>query len=1017
MSQTGSKISHAVIRTLYNTISWYNNNRGAGKAGIVLSYYGTWRELHALTVNISDDGWKAIRALANNMNITLTNRDNEWMFLFAIETYLHLFVRALALSKLGRLQPNARDFMNQIFSLRNIFEPSLFEWVFEACTDTSLPLRHTLEQNIDVMLQILYNLNTTVLTTDVFRELYQNILPAEIRRSLGEFYTKEDVVDEVLDAANLNDDAITNLYNRWKKAKEGVSGNASIPIILDPACGSGSFLLRVVDRAFKALGCRPDIANFLEDTIVGIDINPFAVEMARLNLILKLTDNMYTLCKAAYTPTKIGIYWGDSLAKFNSGINVMAQPRIVVKVPAFKQILDKESIDIPMLQNVGALQLVDLAYTYVKSGKTAQEFVDYISKISPTAVSRYNELTKFYEDIKRIHEAGNERLIELLKNTIVISSLIGSCDYVIGNPPWVRIHRVAKHILSFLKENYRYFGPNSTYDPRFRRTKTPFGEQHDYAIAFVERGLEFLREGGTLSYVITSKIARAMYAGALREDLVKNYKILEIRDYSLYPVPLFQDAVNYPLVISIKKEKPDENHKVKITVANTVGGKKGFEVSQNELPLNKNDCKSPWLLVPQNVTNVYRKIACKSSRLGDIYEVHRGVMTSADDIFIGKIKQIDCNNNTALVEFNNGALRYIELQLLHPFVRGRDIDPFSFTYSDYIVFTHDVNTFDPLWDADQMRVLQTLNLLRQGIRVSSAGGAVVYSIPIQKEQNAQNILSEYISRLNTLRSYGYNVEKVVPCAVRECYRILKDNVKVLDIRFDIQGNVLMIYVEGLNIPAAPRATQHFISNLKKLLGRDDYRAHLPPWTLFRVIKSKFNDYRIAWQEMAKHFETCILPVKISVNECGDARVKIVIPHETVYFIVEPSRDKAVKLLLYLNSDFVQSLLKLWAWSARGGYYRHVSVTVGHLPLPFQLLQGNIWNWLENYIKDVKDEELNKALEGIFDENRDRLIKELIQVLDISEEEYKAVVEWGTWLNELGPLEETPPLEEEELEEE
>jgi len=1014
MSRQGSRLSHSIIRALYEAIAWYNSNRGAGKAGIVLNYYDMWRDLHALTVNISDEGWDAIRELADTMNIKLANRDNGWMFLFAIETYLHLFMRALALSKLGRLEQDIEHFMNQIHSHRSIFEPSLFEWVFEACTDPSLPVGSALVQNINIMLQVLYNLNTTTLTTDVFRELYQNILPVKIRRSLGEFYTEENVIDEVLDAAGLNTNAIVELYNKWRKARKNGS---KTPIVLDPACGSGSFLLRVVDKAFKALGCRPDIAGFLEDIIVGIDINPFAVEMARLNLVLKLADLMYTMCKATYTPANIRIYWGDSLAKSNPGTSVLGQPRVTARVPTFAQVLGKEDINIPILQGMDVLRLIDTAYGYVKSGRTVQEFVDDISKISPDAIDKRNALVAFYNDISKIHQTGNEKLVELLKSIIAISSLVGSCDYVIGNPPWVRIHRVAGHVMDFLRKSYKYFGPNSAYNPGFKKTKTPFKEQHDYSVAFVERGLEFLREGGILSYVITSKIARAMYAGALREDFVTNYKILEIRDYSLYPIPLFQDVVNYPLIISVKKENPDENHKVRITVANTIGNKKSFEVPQNELPLDKNNRKSPWLLSPQNVINVYRKIVCKSSRLGDKYEVYMGTKTAADDIFVGKIKQIDCNNNVAEIELGGGSLRYIELQLLHPLVKGRDIDPFSFTYERYIVFTHDTNTFDPLWDSEQKRVLQILGLLSRDIEVSYAGGVMVYSISTQSTQNTQNVFNKFINALKTLQRIGYSIRTVTPCAVRGCYEILRNNAKVLDISLDIRGGTVMVYVGGLRIPNAPKATQHFLRNLGKLIERKNYRANLPPWAIFAVSKDKFRNYRIAWQEIARHFEACILPVKISVNECGNVRVKTVIPHLTVYFIVEPDRDKAVKLLLYLNSDFARALLKLWTWSARGGYYRHISGAVGHLPIPSQLLQCNVWNWLVSYIKDVEDEELNKTSERILNDNRDRLIRELMQALDISEEDYKAIIEWGTWLNEQGSPRETLPPEEEELEEE
>jgi len=86
-----SKISHTIIKSLYEVLDWYSDNKGVGKAGVVLSYYRMWSEFHALTVNISDEGWREIRELASKLNINLGKKgDREWLLLFALETYLHL---------------------------------------------------------------------------------------------------------------------------------------------------------------------------------------------------------------------------------------------------------------------------------------------------------------------------------------------------------------------------------------------------------------------------------------------------------------------------------------------------------------------------------------------------------------------------------------------------------------------------------------------------------------------------------------------------------------------------------------------------------------------------------------------------------------------------------------------------------------------------------------------------------------------------------------------------------------
>jgi hypothetical protein len=61
-----------------------------------------------------------------------------------------------------------------------------------------------------------------------------------------------------------------------------------------------------------------------------------------------------------------------------------------------------------------------------------------------------------------------------------------------------------------------------------------------------------------LSYVITSKVAKATYAGKMREDLVRKYTLLKLIDYSLYTVQLFKDVVNYPLITFCEKSASTE---------------------------------------------------------------------------------------------------------------------------------------------------------------------------------------------------------------------------------------------------------------------------------------------------------------------------------------------------------------------------------------------------------------------------------------------------------------------------
>jgi SAM-dependent methyltransferase len=1021
------KLSHYVIASLYRTLSWYHSNRGAPLSPHVLKLFNLWKNLHASFFNISHEGWQAIEELIGEVeeNIELGSSvggrdERRWLFLYALETYLNIIVRAITLSKLGVAAGDASSFIKNIESMRKVFEPNVFEWFIEALNDPSLPreLREGLNSAINTVLDVMYNLDLLYLTTDMFREVYQNILPPEVRKSLGEFYTSDEVVNEVLDSAGLNADTIGELYDRWRSG-------ARDTLILDPACGSGSFLVNVVKRIFNSLEGRPlgDIVRFVESNVVGIDINPFAVEMAKLNLIIAIAGEMIKR-GGVYIPSELRVYWADSLSRPRREQSVYKYNTLTIKVPALQKIMGEDSISIPFCTSVEPVMILDEAVKHVTSGKSLVDFIQRaIEELEKECGSLQKNiivpgLEKMYNTLRAIYDSGNGRVINLLRNIIAVQALVGKCSYVVGNPPWVRIHNLDKNVLNYLRENYEWVkkkgrGGQSeesiAFDPKFKKTKIPFAEQIDYSVVFVERGLEFLKEGGVLSYVITSKVAKATYAGKMREDLIEKYTILEIIDYSLYPISLFQDVTNYPLIISIKKASPgDKRNNIRVTVYNTIGSNKSFHLEQWMLPLYSgtnypNKIRSPWALAPPEVIMVLKKIINSSYRLGDLYMITRGVETDLNKGYIGALS--DCTSvGTVKLNLEGDIIAEIEEPLVYPMVRGEDIDPYNYTPRNYIIFPHDPVSLDPLWDNDQKDVLDTFGLLRQGVKVEASGGVLKYTI----EDAGTNYVNIIRNSINTLRGKGYQINPVTPCTVYMCLDIRGSSGNpALRINIEVQTGkttTLIYNVTGLRIPNAPRATQHFIALLEKLIERGSYKANLPPWAIFAVSGDKFKEYRIAWQEIAKYIEATHLPVTVNINICGTMKQKLLIPIQKVYFIVEKDPLKALKLLIYMNSDLARNLVKLWAWTARGGYYEHTSYNMGMLPIPRALVEGDLWRHVDKPAKDRINAD-NADLNGLakiisFTEEMER---ELAQALGITWEEYKAIVEYGKWLNEAIPL--------------
>jgi len=116
--------------------------------------------------------------------------------------------------------------------------------------------------------------NFKQITRDIIGEVYQRHIDREVRRSLGQYYTPEPIINFIIEQVSLQSD----------------------DRILDPACGSGGFLISAYEQIKKKLlqnGWDEGAAHcrILKDNIYGIDIDSFAVQLTVMNLMMKDLDN------------------------------------------------------------------------------------------------------------------------------------------------------------------------------------------------------------------------------------------------------------------------------------------------------------------------------------------------------------------------------------------------------------------------------------------------------------------------------------------------------------------------------------------------------------------------------------------------------------------------------------------------------------------------------------------------------------------------------------------------------
>ena len=122
----------------------------------------------------------------------------------------------------------------------------------------------------------LYRLDHLQHTRDVLRDLYQGLVPGKLRQSFGEYYTPDWLVDFTLERAT--DDELLNQR------------------VLDPTCGSGAFLLAIIRKkrqlAQKFNWDAQQTLSSLCANVWGFDLNPLAVQTARVNFLIEIADLM-----------------------------------------------------------------------------------------------------------------------------------------------------------------------------------------------------------------------------------------------------------------------------------------------------------------------------------------------------------------------------------------------------------------------------------------------------------------------------------------------------------------------------------------------------------------------------------------------------------------------------------------------------------------------------------------------------------------------------------------------------
>ena len=433
----------------------------------------------------------------------------------------------------------------------------------------------------------------------------------EVRKAGGIFYTPEYIVDYI----------VKNTVGRLlttRKPKEIQKLR-----ILDPACGSGSFLI----RAYK------------EMEVYNQGLKKEAWEKRKK-----------TLAKFYEDQTPFGFEEVDEGSK--AQLNVSEKRDIVLK-HIFGVDLDEQAVEVSRLSLM--LKMLEGEYGITR-GRAVLPTLSHNIQCGNSLVS--GDVLKlqsfFMEDwIKTKSFDWDAHFREVVLDE-------GGFDVIIGNPPYVRIQTLPKDQVAFFSENF----------------VSAIGNYDIYAL-FVEQGLKLLKPGGILGYIMPHKFFQAAYGQGLRRLIAEQKALLEVVNFR--DNQIFEKASTYTCLLFLQKGK-DGNFKY-ADVAKLEDPEKQLQIiRENEeyqddrmrigKILKTEASEEPWSFSFGEEAALIEKIKSMGLSLEEVTDrIFQGLKTSADGIYILDVVERKSKTIRAFSKILQKEV-ILETALLKPLIKG-----------------------------------------------------------------------------------------------------------------------------------------------------------------------------------------------------------------------------------------------------------------------------------------------------------------------------------------------------------
>lgn len=620
---------------------------------------------------------------------------------------------------------------------------------------------------------------------EMLGKVFENLLEVKDRKSKGTYYTPREIVHYMCqeslinylltelssvipsEARNLRKDietliqygesAVEHDSRVEQEGKETLTYSYKLPELIrknaqlidgklknirvcDPAIGSGAFPVGMMNEIVRT---RNTLTNYLEDkedrsiynfkrdaiqnSLYGVDIDPGAVEIAKLRLWLSLVVDEEDIKQIKPLPNlDYKIMQGNSLLEKFEGVQLFDDRLLNSYIPANDDQIKKlearekeiqknlmtyyqrnplwmknQKIERPteLYQFEGALKRVQLAIKDEKGVRFQIKDSNQNALFGDEQKARkiWEKLQSLQKDFfetaqkgerdelkKQVEQLEWELIEATLKEQKKESSLKKLEQYKRTNIKPFFLWKLHFSEVFQEKGGFDIVIANPPYISHVNFNKLDkkaisgayktFKGRADIYVAFYEKGLNLLKENGHLTYITPNKFFRAGYGSALRNLLSNESRVITIIDFG--DTPIF-DATTYPCIIILRK-KLDNKYHFSFLRTNSI---LDITLKERFIDFEDTDLKENlWSFDNIDLSRVWKKIKLTTIPLKEYIkdQFYRGIVTGLNEAFI-----IDSKKREEFISKNP-----INEEIIKPYLKGKDVKRWKTNSNSYLIFSY-----------------------------------------------------------------------------------------------------------------------------------------------------------------------------------------------------------------------------------------------------------------------------------------------------------------------------------------